>query len=39
MFQAGTVAGLTSAQSLVQNTQKDVNKKGTTDQKEINNTT
>jgi hypothetical protein len=26
MFKAGTVAGLTSAQSLVQDTQKDVNK-------------
>jgi hypothetical protein len=33
MFKAGTVAGLTSAQSLVQRTQKDVNKEGTTDQK------
>jgi hypothetical protein len=38
MFKAGTVAGLTSAQSLVHNTQKDVNKEGTTDHKEINNT-
>jgi hypothetical protein len=39
MFKAGTVAGLTIAQSLVQDTQKDVNKKGTTDHKERNNTT
>jgi hypothetical protein len=38
MFKAGTVAGLTSAQSLVQDTQKDVNKEGTTDHKERNNT-
>jgi hypothetical protein len=38
MFKAGTVAGLTSAQSLVQNTQKDVNKKGAADHKEINST-
>jgi hypothetical protein len=38
MFKAGTVAGLTSAQSLVHNTQKDVNKEGTTDHKERNNT-
>jgi hypothetical protein len=38
MFKAGTVAGLTSAQSLVHNTQKYVNKKGTTDHKERNNT-
>jgi hypothetical protein len=30
MFKAGTVAGLTSAQSLVQDIQKDVNKKGIT---------
>jgi hypothetical protein len=37
MFKAGTVAGLTSAQSLVQDTQKDVNKEGTTDHKERNN--
>jgi hypothetical protein len=37
MFKVGTVAGLTSAQSLVQDTQKDVNKKGTTDHKERNN--
>jgi hypothetical protein len=38
MFKAGTVAGLTSAQSLVQDTQKDVNKKGTTDHIERNST-
>jgi hypothetical protein len=38
MFKAGTVAGLTSTQSLVQDTQKDVNKEGTTDHKERNNT-
>jgi hypothetical protein len=38
MFKAGTVAGLTIAQSLVQDTQKDVNKKGTSDHKERNNT-
>jgi hypothetical protein len=37
MFKAGTVAGLTSAQSLVEDTQKDVNKEGTTDHKERNN--
>jgi hypothetical protein len=37
MFKAGTVAGLTSAQSLVHNTQKDVNKKGIIDHKERNN--
>jgi hypothetical protein len=36
MFKAGTVAGLTSAQSLVHDTQKDVNKEGTTDHKERN---
>jgi hypothetical protein len=36
MFKAGTVADLTSAQSLVQDTQKDVNKEGTTDHKERN---
>jgi hypothetical protein len=35
---AGTVAGLTSAQSLVYDTQKDVNKEGTTDHKERNST-
>jgi hypothetical protein len=39
MFKAGTVAGLTSAQSLVHDTQKDVNKKGITDHKERNSTT
>jgi hypothetical protein len=33
MFKAGTVAGLTSVQSLVQDTQKDVNKEGTVDHK------
>jgi hypothetical protein len=38
MFKAGTVAGLTSAQRLVQDTQKDVNKECTTDHKERNNT-
>jgi hypothetical protein len=37
MFKARTVPGLTSAQSLVQDTQKDVNKKGTTNHKERNN--
>jgi hypothetical protein len=39
MFKTGTVAGLTSAQSLVQDTQKDVNKEGIADHKERNNTT
>jgi hypothetical protein len=39
MFKAGTVAGLTSAQSLVQNTQKDVNKEGIADHNERNLTT
>jgi hypothetical protein len=39
MFKAGTVAGLTSAQSLVHDTQKNVNKEGTADQKERNNIT
>jgi hypothetical protein len=39
MFKAGTVAGLRSAQSLVHDTQKDVNKEGTIDHKERNNTT
>jgi hypothetical protein len=39
MFKAGTVAGLTSAQSLLHDTQKDVSKKGTTDHKERNSTT
>jgi hypothetical protein len=38
MFKAETIAGLTSAQSLVQCTQKDVNKEGTTDHKERNST-
>jgi hypothetical protein len=38
MFKAGIVAGLTSAQSLVHDTQKDVNKEGTTDYKEKNST-
>jgi hypothetical protein len=38
MFKEGTVASLTSAQSLVQDTQKDVNKEGTTDHKERNST-
>jgi hypothetical protein len=38
MFKSGTVAGLTSAQSLVQDTQKDVNKEGTTYHKERNST-
>jgi hypothetical protein len=33
MFKVGTVASLASAQSLVQDTQKDVNKEGTADQK------
>jgi hypothetical protein len=37
MFKAGTVTSLTSAQSLVKDTQKDVNKEGTTDYKERNN--
>jgi hypothetical protein len=39
MFKVGTITGLTSAQSLVRNTQKDVNKEGTTDHKERNSTT
>jgi hypothetical protein len=38
MFKAETVVGLTSAQSLVHDTQKDVNKEGTTDHNERNNT-
>jgi hypothetical protein len=38
MFKVGTVADLTSAQSLVQDMQKDVNKEGTTDHKERNST-
>jgi hypothetical protein len=37
MFKVGTVTGLTSAQSLVHDTQKDVNEEGTTDHKERNN--
>jgi hypothetical protein len=37
MFKEGTVVGLTSAQSLVQDTKKDVNKDGTADHKERNN--
>jgi hypothetical protein len=36
MFKAGTVAGLTSAQSLVHDTQKDVNKEGIAYHKERN---
>jgi hypothetical protein len=39
MFKAGTLADLTSARSLVHDTQKDVNKEGTTDHKERNSTT
>jgi hypothetical protein len=39
MFKAGTIGGLTSAQSQVHDTQKDVNKEGTTDHRERNNTT
>jgi hypothetical protein len=38
MFKAGIVAGLISAQSLVQDTQKDVNKEGIADHKERNST-
>jgi hypothetical protein len=38
MFKAEIVAGLISAQSLVQDTQKDVNKEGTADHKERNST-
>jgi hypothetical protein len=38
MFKAETVAGLTSAQSLVHDTQKDVNKEGIADYKERNST-
>jgi hypothetical protein len=38
MFKVETVASLTSAQSLVQDTQKDVNKEGTTYHKERNST-
>jgi hypothetical protein len=39
MFKAGTVAGLTSAQNLVHDTQKDLKKEGTTDHNERNSTT
>jgi hypothetical protein len=39
MFKVGTVAGITGAQSLVQDRQKDVNKESTTDHKERNSTT
>jgi hypothetical protein len=39
MSKVGIVAGLPSAQSLVQDTQKDVNKEGTSDHKKRNNTT
>jgi hypothetical protein len=38
MFKVGTVANLTSAQSLVHDTQKNMNKEGTTDHKERNST-
>jgi hypothetical protein len=38
MFKVGIIAGLTSAQSLVHDTQKDVNKEGTTYHKERNST-
>jgi hypothetical protein len=38
MFKVGTVAGLTSAQSLVQDTQKNVNMESIADHKERNNT-
>jgi hypothetical protein len=38
MFKARTVASLTSAQSLVQDTKKDVNKEGIADHKNRNNT-
>jgi hypothetical protein len=38
MFKAEIVTSLTSSQSLVQDTQKDVNKEGTVDHKEKNNT-
>jgi hypothetical protein len=36
MFKVGNIAGITSAQGLVQDTQKDVNKEGTTNHKERN---
>jgi hypothetical protein len=38
MCKAGSVAGLTSAQSLVEDTQKNVNKEGIVDHKERNST-
>jgi hypothetical protein len=38
MFKVGIIASLTSAQSLVHDTQKDVNKEGIADHKERNNT-
>jgi hypothetical protein len=38
MFKEVTVADITSAQSLVQDIQKNVNKEGTTDHKERNST-
>jgi hypothetical protein len=38
MFKEVTVADITSAQSLVQDIQKDVNKEGTADHKERNST-
>jgi hypothetical protein len=38
MFKEETVVGLISAQSLVQDTQKNVNKEGTANHKERNNT-
>jgi hypothetical protein len=38
MLKVGTVVGLTTTQSLVQDTRKDVNKEGTTDHKERNST-
>jgi hypothetical protein len=38
MFKVGTVAGLTNAQNLVHDTQKDVNKEGTAYHKERNST-
>jgi hypothetical protein len=39
MFKAESVAGLTSAQSLVQDTQTDMNKEGIANHKERNSTT
>jgi hypothetical protein len=38
MFKAGTIAGQTSGQILIQDTQNNVNKEGTADHKERNNT-